>query len=260
MVTSPPVPDLRSRFASFLIICIVYRTETSLDTPVTSPQPISPPIYYRDKQQQQPQQSQPLSPPYYHHIQDHGAPSVRHYPANGAHSAITITKRSDRRLCRSKSRQSPRFTEINGQTSATLSSATDDAVILMNRPASEMIHSTANAVTNSPLSPAAVPTTPNDSFTYQNNSTISNSSLSQLSDIHIESPKNMTIIQQAKFQPYKEVTKPFEMSDFYKYSTKFRQKNTNMLQAEQNSPQLPPKNENLVQKHTSMPSYTVHNQ
>ncbi|KAH8405262.1 hypothetical protein KR222_000713 [Zaprionus bogoriensis] len=43
-------------------------------------------------------------------------------------------------------------------------------------------------------------------------------------DIRIESPKNMTIVQQATFQPYKEVTKPFEMSDFYKYSTKFKQK------------------------------------
>ncbi|XP_060659564.1 myb-like protein Q [Drosophila nasuta] len=43
-------------------------------------------------------------------------------------------------------------------------------------------------------------------------------------DIRIESPKNMTVVQQATFQPYKEVTKPFEMSDFYKYSTKFKQK------------------------------------
>lgn len=25
-----------------------------------------------------------------------------------------------------------------------------------------------------------------------------------------------------KWQPYREVTKPFEMSDFYKYSTRFR--------------------------------------
>lgn len=40
--------------------------------------------------------------------------------------------------------------------------------------------------------------------------------------IRMESPKNLTVIQQAKFQPYKEVSKPFEMSDFYKYSTKFR--------------------------------------
>lgn len=43
-------------------------------------------------------------------------------------------------------------------------------------------------------------------------------------DIRIESPKNMTVVQQATFQPYKEETKPFEMSDFYKYSTKFKQK------------------------------------
>ncbi|CAG5101269.1 Similar to Frmd4a: FERM domain-containing protein 4A (Mus musculus), partial [Cotesia congregata] len=33
-----------------------------------------------------------------------------------------------------------------------------------------------------------------------------------------------TIIHPGKYQPYKEVTKPFEMSDFYKYSTKFRKK------------------------------------
>lgn len=42
--------------------------------------------------------------------------------------------------------------------------------------------------------------------------------------IQMESPKNMTIVQQGKILPYKEITKPFEMSDFYKYSTKFRQK------------------------------------
>lgn len=63
-------------------------------------------------------------------------------------------------------------------------------------------------------------------------------------EIQVESPKNVTIVQPAKFQPYKEVTKPFEMSDFYKYSTKFRQKtaSASILQPENNSPQLPPKN------------------
>lgn len=97
--------------------------------------------------------------------------------------------------------------------------------------------------------------------------------LSNSSDIHIESPKNMTIVQQAQFQPYKEVTKPFEMSDFYKYSTKFRQKNTNTLStssptstaasaavaspsADQNSPQLPPKNINLMQHHRATANNT----
>lgn len=43
-------------------------------------------------------------------------------------------------------------------------------------------------------------------------------------DIRIESPKNITIVKPATFRPYQEETKPFEMSDFYKYSTKFRQK------------------------------------
>ncbi|KAF6215790.1 hypothetical protein GE061_000125 [Apolygus lucorum] len=38
-----------------------------------------------------------------------------------------------------------------------------------------------------------------------------------------ESPKNHTVVQAGKWQPYREVTKPFEMSDFYKYSTKYRQ-------------------------------------
>lgn len=35
---------------------------------------------------------------------------------------------------------------------------------------------------------------------------------------------NVTIVQEGKIQPYREEEKPFEMSDFYKYSTKFRQK------------------------------------
>lgn len=42
--------------------------------------------------------------------------------------------------------------------------------------------------------------------------------------VPVESPKNHTVIQAGKWQPYWEETKPFEMSDFYKYSTKFRNK------------------------------------
>ncbi|XP_050355111.1 uncharacterized protein LOC126776554 [Nymphalis io] len=45
------------------------------------------------------------------------------------------------------------------------------------------------------------------------------------SAVSLESPKNMTVIEQGKCIPYREETKPFEMSDFYKYSTKFRQTN-----------------------------------
>lgn len=39
------------------------------------------------------------------------------------------------------------------------------------------------------------------------------------------SPQNCTVVQAGKYQPYREVTKPFEMSDFYKYSTKYRKRN-----------------------------------
>lgn len=55
-------------------------------------------------------------------------------------------------------------------------------------------------------------------------------------DIQTESPKNVTIVQQGKIMPYKEVTKPFEMSDFYKYSTKFRQKQQQQQQQHQFQP------------------------
>ncbi|XP_058825648.1 TPR-containing protein DDB_G0280363 [Topomyia yanbarensis] len=59
-------------------------------------------------------------------------------------------------------------------------------------------------------------------------------------DIQTESPKNVTVVQQGKIQPYKEVTKPFEMSDFYKYSTKYRQKQQQQLQQHQHLGQLSP--------------------
>lgn len=39
--------------------------------------------------------------------------------------------------------------------------------------------------------------------------------------IKLESPRNVCVIQEATFLPYKEESKPFEMADFYKYSTKF---------------------------------------
>ncbi|XP_066587044.1 uncharacterized protein sstn isoform X2 [Prorops nasuta] len=43
--------------------------------------------------------------------------------------------------------------------------------------------------------------------------------------LSLGSPQNCTIVQAGKYQPYREITKPFEMSDFYKYSTKFRKRN-----------------------------------
>ncbi|XP_012054899.1 PREDICTED: uncharacterized protein LOC105617972 [Atta cephalotes] len=46
------------------------------------------------------------------------------------------------------------------------------------------------------------------------------------------SPQNCTVVQPGKYQPYREVTKPFEMSDFYKYSTKFRKRNETAAQSQ----------------------------
>ncbi|XP_046984417.1 uncharacterized protein LOC124554806 isoform X1 [Schistocerca americana] len=55
--------------------------------------------------------------------------------------------------------------------------------------------------------------------------------------VPFESPKNHTVVQAGMWQPYREVTKPFEMSDFYKYSTKFRKAASNTCQQPQASPQ-----------------------
>lgn len=90
-----------------------------------------------------------------------------------------------------------------------------------------------------------VPSSAANSFLDNSNNNSFTTNVLTSADIQVESPKNVTIVQPAKFQPYKEVTKPFEMSDFYKYSTKFRQKTASTVPtAELNnqSPQLPPKN------------------
>jgi hypothetical protein len=63
------------------------------------------------------------------------------------------------------------------------------------------------------------------------------------SAVSLESPKNLTVIEQGKCIPYREETKPFEMSDFYKYSTKFRQAN-----AQKNSSANPVPNANMYNK------------
>ena len=41
--------------------------------------------------------------------------------------------------------------------------------------------------------------------------------------IAFESPKNLELITAGKWEPYREVSKPFETSDIYKYSAKYRQ-------------------------------------
>ncbi|XP_071519240.1 uncharacterized protein [Panulirus ornatus] len=47
--------------------------------------------------------------------------------------------------------------------------------------------------------------------------------------IPYESPRNHMIISAGTYQPSREVTKPFEMSDFYKYSTKYRRQSSSNL-------------------------------
>lgn len=44
-----------------------------------------------------------------------------------------------------------------------------------------------------------------------------------------ESPRNHMIISAGTYQPSREVTKPFEMSDFYKYSTKYRRQSSSNM-------------------------------
>ncbi|XP_069165685.1 FERM domain-containing protein 4B isoform X4 [Procambarus clarkii] len=44
-----------------------------------------------------------------------------------------------------------------------------------------------------------------------------------------ESPRNHMIISAGTYQPSREVSKPFEMSDFYKYSTKYRRQSSSNL-------------------------------
>uniref|UniRef100_T1JHG8 FERM domain-containing protein n=1 Tax=Strigamia maritima TaxID=126957 RepID=T1JHG8_STRMM len=42
--------------------------------------------------------------------------------------------------------------------------------------------------------------------------------------VHVpcETPQNHVVVSQGQFQPYREITKPYELSDYYKYSTKVR--------------------------------------
>ncbi|KAL0275520.1 UNVERIFIED_CONTAM: hypothetical protein PYX00_003344 [Menopon gallinae] len=67
--------------------------------------------------------------------------------------------------------------------------------------------------------------------------------------VPFESPQNHTVVQAGKWQPYREVTKPFEMSDFYKYSTKFRQNNLNTPKPQTNrasTPEIPRSSPNAL--------------
>jgi hypothetical protein len=76
--------------------------------------------------------------------------------------------------------------------------------------------------------------------------------------VPFELPKNHTVVQAGKWQPYREVTKPFEMADFYKYSTKFR-KNQEMGRASQVPCPDSSQQQQLQQSYsTSSPGYQAH--
>ncbi|CAH1394014.1 unnamed protein product [Nezara viridula] len=72
-------------------------------------------------------------------------------------------------------------------------------------------------------------------FHYENNNNNARMNQASVNSIQFdtvvpyESPKNHTVVQAGKWQPYREITKPFEMSDFYKYSTKFRKSQSQVL-------------------------------
>lgn len=55
----------------------------------------------------------------------------------------------------------------------------------------------------------------------------------QLPQLQVESPLNVTIIQEGSWKPYKEEVKSYEISDFYKYSEKYRQQQQKKQQQQQ---------------------------
>lgn len=102
------------------------------------------------------------------------------------------------------------------------------------------LNNKSNSLTITPI-PNPTKTNENQNYSNNGNNFYKNfganlmTNMSKAQEIRVESPKNMTVIQKAVFVPYKEVTKPFEMSDFYKYSTKFRQKDQQQQQQPNNN-------------------------
>lgn len=271
---------------------IFRRTETSLDGPVTrkgdspSPMLVSPPIYYRDKNR--------LSS-HSMHSPSRNAMTMGNSNTLTALQTPQILNNLSKVLSTSANALSGIENISRNQPQAPASplyyqnTSTKTAVPLFDNtnlnvptshPSSKLKQSSdvPSIITPPPQPPSHAPSTTAaaNSFLEISNSSNCFSPNISTSEIQVESPKNVTIVQPAKFQPYKEVTKPFEMSDFYKYSTKFRQKtaSANIMQSENNSPKLPPKNamhqmksphrhmhsmsmSGNVAEHTSSPAYSV---
>lgn len=194
-----------------------------------SPQLVSPPIYYRDKTR----------------LSSHSM----HSPSRNVMSvgnSNTLTSLQTPHILSSLSKAlSTSANAISGVENITRNQQQPSPPYYQNTsiqsvPSFDNSNSNVPATVSTKLQSSDVPSATN-SFLDNSNCLTPNISSAE---IQVESPKNVTIVQPAKFQPYKEVTKPFEMSDFYKYSTKFRQKtaSANILHPETHSPQLPPKN------------------
>lgn len=213
-------------------VCLI-RTETSLDGPAMqnaepiSPQLVSPPIYYRDKTR--------LSS-HSMHSPSRNVISVGNSNTLNSIQTPQILSNLSKALSTSANAISGIETLTRNQQQRTNSP--------QHYPNTSIQFENSNPNVPTPVSSKLQsPDVPSTTNSFIDNSGCYSPNISS-ANIQVESPKNVTIVQPAKFQPYKEVTKPFEMSDFYKYSTKFRQKTTsaNILQPENNSPQLPPKN------------------
>jgi hypothetical protein len=95
----------------------------------------------------------------------------------------------------------------------------------------ESIYLNPLANTNSNSNPPNIPPKSKLRHTESTRSTISNRDIENniiphmhhAPPLQVESPKNVTIIQEGSWKPYKEEIKAYEISDFYKYSQKYRQ-------------------------------------
>lgn len=224
-----------------------FRTETSLDTPVrkieqASPKLVSPPIYYRDKNR----------------LSSHSMHSPNRNIMSVGH-ANTLTSLQTPHILSSLSKAlSTSANALPGVESVSRGQAQQQQSQLLQQqpPSPQLYHHNISAHVVSPfdsqnhnvpstvaskLHSPNVPSSASNSFT--DNSSCFTPNIPS-AEIQVESPKNMTVVEPMKYYPYKEQIKPFEMSDFYKYSTKFRQKtaSANIMQSENSSPQLPPKN------------------
>uniref|UniRef100_A0A182RG39 DUF3338 domain-containing protein n=1 Tax=Anopheles funestus TaxID=62324 RepID=A0A182RG39_ANOFN len=197
------------------------------------PPPLPPPNqhhYHHSQQLQNRLQHPPTTPAQPQHLDLLPPISSHHSPALGHHRAISAQLQPD-----------SGYYPHAGHLSNTLSSRHPDLVIspTLSQASSHTLTSVVQAL---PVIGGAE----ENGFSGPSSPTPSSGKMQAIgaapppSDIQMESPKNMTVVQQGKIMPYKEVTKPFEMSDFYKYSTKYRQKQQQQQQQQQQIQQLSP--------------------